>query len=181
MKGTKVRVVRRNKRKNESESRALLAPIRKCLPPLLLEREEERIPKKKKIRRKDQEAEAKPHHRHQLPDRIRKKNLEWLNAKIGRHLIVADLERGHLPRGQVDNERGIGLLSVGLLQRSKGHQKGAIPLLPPLLDDSEVRWKIGSENIKHHAASTREVMREEEREMVKKEDKEDNLHQMMKS
>jgi hypothetical protein len=183
MKGTKLRVVRRNERKNESESRTLPAPTRKCLPLHLLEREEERIPMKKKIwivHQKDQEAEAKPHHRHQLPDRIRKKNLEWLNAKKGRHLTVADLERGHLPRGQVGNERGIDLLSVGLLQRSKGHPRGAILLLLPLLGDSEVGWKR-SEIIKHHAANAREATREEERGKVKKEDKGGNLHHTMNS
>ena len=115
MKGTKVRAVRRNGRKNESESRALPALTRKHLPPHLPEREEERIPMKKKtqtVHRRDQEAETKPHH-HLLLDRIRKRNLEWLSAKRGRHLVVADLEKDHLLR--VDNERGTDLLRLGLL------------------------------------------------------------------
>lgn len=117
MKGTKVRAVRRNERKNESENRVLPALMRKRLPPHLLEREEERIPMKKKtqiVHRRDQEAETKPHHLHHLLlDRIRKRNLEWLSAKRGRHLTVAGLEKSHLLR--VDNERGTDLPRLGLL------------------------------------------------------------------
>ena len=116
MKGTKVRAVRRNERKNESENRVLPALTRKRLPPHLLEREEERIPMKKKtqiVHQRDQEAETKPHHLHLLLDRIRKRNLEWLSAKRGRHFTVADLEKNHLL--QVNNERETDLLCLGLL------------------------------------------------------------------
>ena len=57
MKGTRVR------RRNEGKSQVLLAQMRKSLPPLLLEREEERIVvKTRTIHPKDQEAEIKPHH-----------------------------------------------------------------------------------------------------------------------
>ena len=137
MKGTKTRAVRRNERKNESESRALPALTRKRLPLHLLERGEGRILTKKKIQIvhwKDQEAETKPHHLHLL-DHIRKRNLEKLSAKRGRLLTVADLEIGHLL--QVNNKRGTDFLRLGL-QRSKGQPRGAILLLPPLLGDREV-------------------------------------------
>ena len=116
MKGTKVRAVRRNERKNESENRVLPALTRKLLPLHLLEREEERTPMKKKtqiVHRRDQEAETKPHHLHLLLNRIRKRSLEWLSVKRGRHLTVADLEKDHLL--QVNNEEGTDLLRLGLL------------------------------------------------------------------
>lgn len=58
MKGTRVR------RRNEGKSQVLLARTRKSLPPLLLERGEERIVVKTRTTHpKDQEAEIKPHHR----------------------------------------------------------------------------------------------------------------------
>ena len=58
MKGTRVR------RRNKGKSQVLLAQTRRSLPPLLLEREEERIVvKTRTIHPKDQEAEIKPHHR----------------------------------------------------------------------------------------------------------------------
>ena len=166
MKGTEARVVRRNKRRKESESQALLVKMRKNLPPHLLEREEERIMMKiQTVHRNDQEAELKPHHL----DCIRERNLEWLSVKRSRHLAVADLGRGHLLRSKVD-ERGTNL--HGDLQRSKGQQRGTILL--PQLDDGKMEWKR-SKNTKYHAG-TPEATREEVRE-----GNGDCLHHMMSS
>ena len=64
------------------------------------------------------------------------------------------------------------------LQRSKGHPRGAILLLP-LLDDNEIERKR-SENTKYHVAGAQEVRREGERgEGVRQEGKGDSLHHMM--
>lgn len=175
MKGTEVRVVKRNKRRNESESRALPVRTRKSLPPHLLEREGERIAMKiRRVHRKDQEPRAR--RRHHLCH-VRKRSLEWLNAKRNRHLTVADLEIGHLLRVKVNDERGIDLHQG--LRRSKGQQRGAPLLLPPL-GDSEMERKR-NENTKRHTAVVQEVTREEERGRVIEEGKGDSLHHMMSS
>ena len=170
MRGIKARVVRRRERRKERESQGqvLRAQMSRNLPPLLLEREEERIAMKiQRVHQKGQEAELRPHH---LLGLIRERNLEWLNVRSSLHLTVAGLERGHLLRGKIDGGTGLHLS----LQRSKGQLRRTIHL--PLLDSNEMEWKR-SENAKRHI-SIQEATREEER-GEGREGRRDSLRQMM--
>lgn len=95
-KGTKAVVRRRERRrKSEGQGQVLLAQTSKSLPPLLLEREEEKIMMKiqRVYQKKGQEAELRPCHL----DLIR--NLKWLNMR-SLHLTDTGLERGQL-RGTI--------------------------------------------------------------------------------